>query len=200
MRGRRRGAAWAVSIALHLALALLWVRQTALMPHRSAAAPVPRSVVRLLPGSAKEVPSPATRSRPAASLAPPHRPQAPTPTPQAISLLPDAPGAAVTPPMAATPQALDLVLPARPAASAPRRSLLGQALDDPRSNSRRIPPSERFAANLGMNTERIEEHIADGVRIRQGKRCVLVHDSHAGALNPFNQSVLPSPKLGEACP
>ena len=51
-----------------------------------------------------------------------------------------------------------------------------------------------------LGTERIEETIVDGRRIRQGKSCVLVHESRVGALNPFNQAVLPSPKMVESCP
>ncbi|HJW11579.1 MAG TPA: hypothetical protein VJ598_07325 [Albitalea sp.] len=88
-----------------------------------------------------------------------------------------------------------VLVPARAASAAPR-SLLDAALNDPRSNTRRSA-SERLSDALG--TDRVEERIADGVRVRYRGQCVLVHDSRAGGLDPFSQSTRPTPKLAEPC-
>lgn len=85
------------------------------------------------------------------------------------------------------------------AASAPRRN---PALDDPRSNTAQRSFEARLAAALGSADEGpvTQEAMPDGsLRLRRGKSCVVVRPSRAGALDPFNQSVSPTPRQIDSC-
>ena len=207
MRRGVRPVAWMVALALHVLVALLMVWQAA---PRKAAAPVKRVIVRLLALPAiperRTVPLPTTpsarlrHSMPgAAKRAAPDvqdttiTPSLSTPAPADEAREPNAVHNPVTQPP------LSLALPASSAASSPR-SMVNAALNDPRSNTRRMTPSERFAATLGTNTAQTEERIVDGVRIRRGNSCVLVHESKGSFIDPFNQSGRPMPKMAEKCP
>lgn len=207
MRRRVGAAAWVVTLALHVLVALLLVWQAA---PRKAAPPVKRVSVRLLALPAK--PEKRTVALPITPATSPRHPVPRTmmravPTPQDTSTTPslatpvpiDAPREPTTAGTASAPPPLSLALPPMTAASSPR-SMVNAALNDPRSNSRRMTPSERFAATLGTNTDRVEERIADGVRVRQGNSCVLVHESKGAFIDPFSQSNRPPPKMVEECP
>lgn len=206
MNRRVGAAAGVVTLALHVLVALLLMWQTAA---RKAAPPVKRVSVRLL-----ALPAPPVKSSPSRPITPESsspRFSARTntrPAPQrqdtavAPSLAaPAAPGESPTSTPASNASAsppLVLTLPASAMASMPR-SMVNAALNDPRSNTR-LTPSERFAADLGTNTDRVEERIVDGIRVRQGNSCVLVHESKGAAIDPFSQSTRPLPKMVEKCP
>lgn len=67
--------------------------------------------------------------------------------------------------------------------------------------SRQMPNLEgRIAAALG-GTDRISEtRLEDGsLRLKRGSACVLVRPNRAGALDPYNASAQPRPRLVENC-
>jgi len=204
MKPGGRHVAGAVALALHALVVLLLMWQSAQAPAtRRAAEPMARVSVRLLnaraPAADRAVARPVTPE-----VAPRHRaPRAITQPTPALRGNPAEPVPPVRPDetVATTPAApapLVLTLP-KSAASAPR-SMVDAALNDPRSNSGRMTPGERFAATLGTNTEVIEERMAEGIRVRKGNTCVILRESRASALHPFNHSVAPTMKMVGSCP
>lgn len=117
----------------------------------------------------------------------------PVAEPQAITLPPPEPAA----PVASAP--LNLVLPRAP--QAPWRNGRNPALDDPRANTARVRTIEdRIAGVLGGSDQITEEHLADGsVRFRRGPSCVIARPNRAQAIDPFNASVSPKPRLIDSC-
>ena len=98
---------------------------------------------------------------------------------------------------ASAPKALDLVVRARDAL---RPGPLGAALNDPRSNTQRLPAGERMAQTLGTDTRLRDEIRPDGsVRIRQGTSCFDARQSRAAGLDPYNTAIVPKPRLMSAC-
>ncbi len=75
-----------------------------------------------------------------------------------------------------------------------------QALDDPRANGARAPTVESRIASALADRPLAEEPMADGRRrIRKGQGCVEVHDARIAAIDPFSESVRPSPKQARPC-
>ena len=97
---------------------------------------------------------------------------------------------------------LNLSLPrARGGRQAQPQTLLGEALDDPRTNTPRASPGERMWRALGTDQRLIEEQLGgDRVRMRRGTDCVVVSRSRESELDPFNQSVNPSARGVTSCP
>lgn len=75
-----------------------------------------------------------------------------------------------------------------------------QALDDPRANSAQPTVESRIADAVGGTGPVTIEDLGGGRRrLRQGNRCVEVHDARIASIDPFNESVRPSPKQAKAC-
>ncbi len=158
--------------------------------------------------------------------APPNRARKPTPQalpPRRVLRPPDAPPAApvrsepqaITLPAPATaapevaqrptgtanpPAALNLILPR--AASAPWRQR-SPALDDARANTR-VPVNLATLIDQALGGDPYgsisEEHLADGsVRFRRGRQCVIARPNQAQALDPYNSSFSPKPRLLDTC-
>jgi len=105
--------------------------------------------------------------------------------PAAITLLP--------------PRPLDLSLPSRRAASAPT-AMRDQVMNDPRANTPRLTPGERFARSLGSDPTLTEQAMGDGrVIVRRGRECYDVRTAHNANLDPFNQSYRPSQRVVGDC-
>lgn len=67
--------------------------------------------------------------------------------------------------------------------------------------SKQTPNLEgRIAAALGGTDQISETRLADGsLRLKRGSACVLVRPNRAGALDPYNASAQPRPRLVESC-
>lgn len=132
------------------------------------------------------------RAAPPAAAAPEPTAEPQPVGPQAITVAPPAPPASTPEPP------LNLDLPRRASAGlAPRNPALG----DPRANTPQRGFGEGLAAALGSDERRVEEARGEGrLRIRQGRDCVDVRVARNTGLDPFNQSIRPSPKLVEPCP
>jgi len=79
-------------------------------------------------------------------------------------------------------------------------SVRTQALNDMRANTPRLSASERLAQNLGAVDTVVEENRGPGrTRIRKGRNCIDLRDAVSGGIDPFNQALRPTPKLGEDC-
>lgn len=107
-----------------------------------------------------------------------------------------APMAAEAPPAASAPdtQPLNLGVP-RAIAVPARPSMRDQMINDPRSNSAHATVESRVAAVVGTDVLVEERMDATRKRVRQHGQCVEVHESRAAQIDPFNQSVSPTPKL-----
>jgi len=195
----RAGVAIAVALTLAVHLLAWWALHAArATPRRTA--PSPRRVdVRLvlpsLPAAAREEAQTRPRSAPRAS--PPRsaagarsRDQPIAPWSSAISLAPAASAAASSP-------LLDLQW----HGSAPTTpSVRTQALNDTRANTPHLSPTERLAQTLGSMDTLVEENRGPGrTRIRKGRNCIDLRDAVSGGIDPFNQALRPTPKLGEDC-
>ena len=69
-----------------------------------------------------------------------------------------------------------------------------QMLNDPRSNSPTATVESRVATVAGsvdISTERMDD---TRMRVRQRGKCIEVHVSRNAQLDPYNQSVAPTPK------
>jgi len=102
---------------------------------------------------------------------------------------------------AARPAPLNLALPSAvppaPAASQPWRN---PALADPRANTQRADYAARMADTLGTDTTLREQQLSNGtVRLRQGTQCVEVSESRIGNIDPFNNSMRPTPRVTHPC-
>jgi hypothetical protein len=104
--------------------------------------------------------------------------------------------AAEAPPAASAPdtQPLNRGIPRATAVPA-RPSMRDQMINDPRSNSAHATVESRIAAVAGTDVLVEERMDATRTRVRQHGQCVEVHESRAAQLDPFNQSVSPTPKL-----
>lgn len=111
------------------------------------------------------------------------------PTPGAIDPLP-------------APPRLVLDLPRRraaPAASAPPTA--GELIRQDRHQPPRPTHEERLAQALGTDTTLYEELLQGNVRrFRSGRGCVETRPTHVAQIDPFNESVRPTPKLAAPCP
>ena len=199
---RRAGRAclWLAVVGVH-ALLLLALRSSLLPRPRdeAPAAPSVPLVVRLI----ATLPAIPTAKLPAASQLP-QAPRARAPVlalpstvvGQAITLAPpavDAPPSAA--PVPDTSVKLDLTLPRRAAAASAPRSMREQLLSDPRSNTPRATVESRVAAVAG-SVDIVEERMdATRMRVKQRGGCVEVHVSRNAQIDPFNQSVSPTPKI-----
>lgn len=162
-------------------------------------------VVRLLPAEPVQRPAVRVAVRAAATtpIAQIHRPAAAR-APQAITLPPEpaaapasAPTTAVPPEPPGAPAPLNLALPN--AASAPgwRRH---PGLDDPRANTARATLESRIAGATHGDERWLEERLDDDrMRFRRGSTCIEVHRTRDAQLDPFNQSVRPTPRMGRPC-
>ncbi|MBK1688375.1 hypothetical protein, partial [Rubrivivax gelatinosus] len=107
--------------------------------------------------------------------------------------LPAAEAVAPTP-RPAEPAPLQLTLPRGPAARVERPP----ALDDPRANTQHLSLEARIAKTLEKDWT--EELLPDGSRrYRRGFECIIVKDSQATVLDPFNQASRMAPKLAGRC-
>ena len=98
---------------------------------------------------------------------------------------------------AARPAPLNLVLPPAQPASQPWRN---PALADPRANTRRPNYAARMADTLGTDTTLREQELSNGTtRLRQGTECVEVSESRIGNIDPFNNSMRPTPRVAHPC-
>lgn len=114
----------------------------------------------------------------------------PQPTGPTITAAPIAEPLAASAP---TRRALDLS-PPRALAAPARPTLRDQVLNDPRSNSPPVTIESRVAAVAGsvdMTTERMDD---TRLRVRQHGKCIEVHVSRNAQIDPYNQSVAPTPK------
>ena len=70
-----------------------------------------------------------------------------------------------------------------------------QMLNDPRANSPKATIETRVAAVAG--TSELVEEVMDATRrrVRQNGHCIEVHVSRNAQIDPYNQSVRPTPKL-----
>lgn len=199
-RRAERMCLWLAVVGVH-ALLLLALRSSLLPRQRSDAptAPSVPLVVRLIatlpaapaaqPAAAEpRLPSPRVR---ATALAPPSAAIG-----QAITLAPpavDAPSPAASVPDPGIK--LDLSLPRRAAAASAPRSMREQMLNDPRSNTPRATLESRVATVAG-SVELVEERMdATRMRVKQRGGCVEVHVSRNAQIDPFDQSVAPTPKV-----
>ena len=158
-------------------------------------------------------PAAAEAARPA-KTPPAERPVPPRP------IIPSAGEAAPITPAVAAPLALPaegLPAPAAEPASAPKPAPLDLPWRRPqtaasapltagdllRNDPRQPPPltrDERLARTLGTDTTLREEVLEGGKRrFRSGRGCVETRPTRAAQLDPFNQSVRPTPQLVEGC-
>lgn len=184
---RRRGLALALAAHGLLIAGLLKLAP----PVERLANPATASVtwLRLL---LEPAPVPAREAAPAAGAQPATRPapvlQAPADT------APPAAEAQAPTPRTAEPAPLQLTLPSGPAGRVER----SPALDDPRANTQRLSLEARIAKTLEKDWT--EERLPDGSRrFRRGNDCILVKDSQATVLDPFNNASRLPPKLAGPC-
>jgi hypothetical protein len=79
-------------------------------------------------------------------------------------------------------------------------SLVGEALNDPRTNTPRATFGERMARAIGTDQTVVEEKMNGGVlRVRKGNNCVIVHPARGAQLDPFAPGAAQSPGLAESC-
>ena len=201
---RRPGVGVAAAVAaLHLAVALVLLGARA-WPDRQAATPAQAIEVWLItaplandkakPKAERETPATASASKTAAQGAA-----------QAITLPPveasqsALPAVAAPVPTAESPAAPTLILDLPRSASAPQR-WRNPALDDPRANTPRRTLEAMIAGTMRGDDRLFEEPLGDGrIRYRRGSECALVTPARGAAIDPFNQSVSPTPRLVESC-
>lgn len=200
---------WSIILAVAtLHVALLWsARQSSPWPERGAPAPAaPVLDVRAIAPPPSTAPPP-TRLPPRALRLPTREPW---PWPD-IMVRPELPGIAPEPAEPAAPAAISAPSPTPPASAAPLdlhlpRAVIGspgvrqQALDDPRANTAPKTIESRIRAAVGTDGPLSVEDLGEGrKRYRRGTRCVEVHDARIASIDPFNESVRPSPKQARAC-
>lgn len=192
---------WLAVACLH-GLLLLALRDELVPRQRDAAttSAAPPLVVRVIAHVPVPVPvptaTPAVAARPVAQAVPPRLP-APEPRIGAVGqAITAAPMVAEAPPAASAPdtQPLNLGVP-RAVAVPARPSMRDQMINDPRSNSAHATVESRVAAVVGTDVLVEERMDATRKRVRQHGQCVEVHESRAAQIDPFNQSVSPTPKL-----
>ncbi|BAL95195.1 hypothetical protein [Rubrivivax gelatinosus] len=187
-RGRRRRGL-ALALAAH-GLLIAGLLKLAPPPERlatPAAAPVVWLRLLLEPAA-----TPTRDATPSGDARPSARP-VPTLQAPAATALPAAEAVAPTP-RPAEPAPLQLTLPRGAAARAER----SPALDDPRANTQRPTLEARIAKTLEKDWT--EELLPDGSRrFRRGNDCILVKDSQATVLDPFNNASRLPPKLAGPC-
>jgi hypothetical protein len=194
-----------VAIVFTLALHLVWWWALRSPPVRlTPPAAASRVTLRLVPpqvvvqAARPEVPAPARADKPRLSRTP-----LPTVPPKPTLRVPGAePSVAAHEPAASSPapqRPLELAVPQRPASS-PQPSTRDQAMLDPRANSPRPTPSERFAQTLGSDETLIEESRGEGrIRVKRGRTCLDVRVARNAELDPYSMSYRPTPKVVEDC-
>ena len=70
-----------------------------------------------------------------------------------------------------------------------------QMLNDPRSNTPRATVESRIANVAGTDAMLEERMDATRTRVKRRSRCIEVHVSRNAQIDPWNQSVRPTPKL-----
>lgn len=201
-RRSERAGLWLAVAALH-GLLLFTLRDSLLPRGRDApAAHAMPLALRLI--ALPQAPPPPALTRPATAQRPPRERSPPTvtftlpraepqPTGQAITLAPIAEPSAPSAASAPASRALDLS-PRRALAVPARPTMRDQMLNDPRSNSPSGTIESRVAAVAGsvdMSAERMDDN---RLRVRQRGKCIEVHGSRNAQLDPYNQSVSPTPK------
>lgn len=185
----RRGRGLALALAAHGLLIAGLLKLAPPAERLAAPATAPVVWLRLLLEPAATPPrdaAPSLQARPSA------RP-APTLQAPAATALPAA-GAVAPTPRPAEPAPLQLTLPRGPAARVER----SPALDDPRANTQRLSLEARIAKTLEKDWT--EELLPDGSRrYRRGFDCIIVKDSQATVLDPFNNASRMAPKLVGSC-
>ncbi len=79
-------------------------------------------------------------------------------------------------------------------------SLIGEALNDPRTNTPRATFGERMARMIGTDQTVVEEKLNGGaLRIRNGSRCVIARPARGAQIDPFTPGAEQSPRLVESC-
>ena len=171
----------------------LWLR---LLPEPRPRAETSAAVRPRAPSQAPEPPSPRAARTEAEHPAPPT-----TPAPANTITLPPADGmaapTAARPPDPPSSAPLDLRLP-RGLRPAPPPAAL--ARDDPRANTQHPSSEERLARALGTDQTLRESALPDGTRtFRRGNGCVAARPARESQLNPYNQSMQPTPRLIDDC-
>lgn len=177
--------------ALHLGLlALLWLHRPPPLHE-----PMQRrlTTVRLVPPrQVPPAPASPTADRPrlrAPDLPLPAPPVFSTETPSLVSASPAPAGPAENAPAEPPRTTLRLTLPPGYAASASARSA---ALNDPRSNTRRLTLEDRIANAAAVTGDWVEERTSDGrMRRRRGDTCVETEESRIAGIDRFNENVAP---------
>ena len=95
--------------------------------------------------------------------------------------------------------ALELHLPRHADAASAPRSMRNQVLNDPRANSPKAKVETRIAAVAGTPDWTEEAMDPTRRRMRKNGGCVEVHISRNAQLDPWNQSVQPTPKALKSC-
>jgi len=177
--------------ALHIALfALLWLhRPPPLHPPTERLLTTVRLVQPRQPPPPPAPPAAPAPRLPAPELPVPAPPAFSTeaPTPVTVSPTPTPP----TVPATAEPPrtTLRLTLPPGYAASASARNA---ALNDPRSNTRRLTLEDRIANAAAVTADWVEERTSDGrLRRRRGDTCVEAEESRIATIDRFNENVAP---------
>ncbi len=201
MRARQGGLI--AALVFHAALFVLLSHSPRKPPRAPAKATDPPLQVRLIPSAPpkKVVVAP----QPVAS--PPARVALPIRVPKKIGVEnPALPGLAsvvepapTSAPLAESQLKLDNVTRASPTASPP--SVRDQAMRDPRANTQRLTPAERFAQALGGSDERLtEENQGNGrIIVRKGRDCYDVRVARNAELDPYSQSTRPTGKVVMSC-
>lgn len=202
-RRTERAWLWLAVAALH-GLLLFALRDALLPTWRGAlpadATPLAVRLIRLAPlplsprVETARPPARATAPRAVASSPPAVQLEPLSPATQAVGqAITASPIAAAMPASAPASRPLDL-RPSRALALPAKPTLRDQMLNDPRSNSPTTTVESRVAAVAGsvdMSTERLDD---TRTRVRQRGKCIEVHVSRNAQLDPYNQSVAPTPK------
>ncbi len=78
--------------------------------------------------------------------------------------------------------------------------LVGEALNDPRTNTPRATPGERMARLLGTDQTVVEVEMNGGaLRTRKGNKCVITRPARGAQIDPFTPGADQSPRLAEPC-
>jgi hypothetical protein len=106
---------------------------------------------------------------------------------------------AASEPIANAPLNLNLPL-ARGGQRVAPPSLVGEALNDPRTNTPRATFGERMARTIGTDQTVVEEKLNGGaLRIRKGNHCVIVRPARGAQLDSFSPGAAQSAGLAESC-
>jgi hypothetical protein len=201
---RRPGVGVAAAVAaLHLAVALALLGARA-WPDRQAATPAQAIEIWLItaPASsdqAQRKPEREPTGRTSASKTVVHGAAQAITLPPAVASESKPPAVAEPVGSAESPAAPALILDLPRTASAPQR-WRNPALDDPRTNTPRRTLEAMIAGTMRGDDRLVEEPLGAGrIRYRRGSECALVTPARGAAIDPFNQSTSPTPRLVEPC-